>query len=231
MSGSNGLAPIVNVSARAKCPDSPTKKKFLTSDEAWAEAHTRSEQAGVPIAPYACAGCGAFHLTRKVDGSDVLTRQDGGNVVTGALRKRGRNHPVFSGVTERRILPEPESTEPPIPGNRDARLKVLREWLSDEREPTTNEVNEVLGGSIARDTSRDLMRSLGYRNTGGRSARWVPKDAQRPQEPAQDANSAQSDERTWRTLLTAPVAHMTVGDLIAAYQAYGVELRIQGSDG
>lgn len=231
MKGSNGLAPIVNVSARAKCPDSPTKKKFLTSEAAWTEAHKRSAEAGVPIAPYACAGCGTFHLTRKVDGSDVLTRQDGAQVVTGALRKRGRNHPVFNRPTERVTLPEPESTEPPIPGNRDARLKVLREWLGDSREPTTNEVNEVLGGSVARDTSRDLMRSLGYRNTGGRSARWVRKDSQRPQAGAEGANSAPSDERTWRTLLTAPVEHMTVGDLIAAYRAYGVELRIQGSDG
>lgn len=231
MKGSNGLAPIVNVSARAKCPDSPTKKKYLTSTAAWNDAHKRSAEAGVPIAPYACAGCGTFHLTRRVDGSDVLTRQDGAQVVTGAQRKRGRNHPVFTGVTERVTLPEPESTDPPIPGNKDARLKVLRAWLRDGREPTTNEVTETLGGSVARDTTRDLMRSLGYRNTGGRSARWVPKDAQRPQAAAEDANSASGDERTWRTLLTAPVEHMTVGDLMAAYRAYGVELRIQGSDG
>ncbi|WKW87102.1 hypothetical protein SEA_NICOLE72_65 [Microbacterium phage Nicole72] len=229
--GSNGLAPIVNVSARAKCPESPTKKKFLTSDEAWEEAHKRSENAGVRIAPYACSGCGTFHLTRKVDGSDVLTRQDGGKVVTGAQRRIGRNHPVFSRPVERVTLPEPEPTEPPVPGNRDARLKVLTAWLGDEREPTSKEVAEVLGGSVARDTARDLMRSLGYRNTGGRSARWVRKGSERPQAAAEGANSAPSDERTWRTLLTAPVEHMTVGDLIAAYRAYGVELRIQGSDG
>jgi len=224
MRGSNGLAPIVNVSARAKCPDSPTKKKFLTSDEAWTEAHKRSEEAGVDIAPYACAGCGAFHLTRKVNGSDVLTRQDGGKVVTGAQRRKGRNHPVFARPVERVTLPEPESTEPPIPGNRDARLKALRAWLEDGREPTTKEVADTLSGSVARDTVRDLMRSLGYRNTGGRSARWVRKDGsgqERPQAAAQATNEA------WHDVAPDRVAHIAVGDLLAAYAAIGWDIRIE----
>ncbi|QGJ92734.1 helix-turn-helix DNA binding protein [Microbacterium phage Megan] len=232
--GSNGLSPIVNLGERQKCADAPTKKRFTSSDEAWAEARKRSDAAGLPIAPYACSSCGGIHLTKKVDGSDVLTRQDGALVVTGSQRRIGRNHPVFSKPVERVTLPEPEPTEPPIPGNRDARLKVLRAWLSEGQEPTSREVSEVLGGSVARDTARDLMRHLGYRNTGGRSARWVRKDAstqERPQAAAQGSNGAPADERTWRTLLTAPVEHMTVGDLIAAYRAYGVELRIQGSDG
>lgn len=224
MSGPNGLRPIEVLADRQKCAESPTKKKFATADEAWTEARSRTAQSGIDIAPYSCSSCGSIHLTKRVTGSDVLTRQPDGKIVTGAQRRAGRNHPVFATPPARVPLPEPESSEPPIAGNKEARLKVLRSWLSDGKEPSTEQVAAVLGGNPARDTMRALMRELGYENTKGRSARWVRRPENAAQEPPAPLSAPLP---AWMPVDASQVATLALADLRAAYEAIGMEMRIE----
>ncbi|QDH93121.1 helix-turn-helix DNA binding domain protein [Microbacterium phage Margaery] len=212
--GSNGLRPIENLAERQKCPEAPTKRKFTTTTEAWTEARKRTAESGIDIAPYACAGCGFYHLTKKVTGSDTLTRQEGGKVVTGAQRKNA--HPVFGSTPERVTLPEPE--EEPMPGNHDARVKFALAVLEHNPEPTTADIQAACGCS--KDAVRTVMHELGYRNTKGRHAVW-----RKPAEPEPEPQIG--EDNGWSTLDLERINHMPIGDLIAAYRLIGVELRVQ----
>jgi hypothetical protein len=213
--GSNGLPAIANLAERQKCPDAPTKRKFTTTEEAWTEARKRSQDAGLDIAPYACPGCGGYHLTKKVTGSDTLTRQEGGRVVTGALRRKSK-HPVHAPAVIRQTLPEPEAD--PVPGNHDARIKFVNALLEHNPEPTTADVQAAL--DCSKETARKVMTEIGYRNTKGRHAHWVKIDTHTP-EPAI------TEGESWQTLDLDRLNHMPIGDLIAAYRLIGVELRVQ----
>lgn len=217
MSGSNGLSPIEVLADRQKCPEAPTKKKYRTTDEAWTAARERREDTGLDIAPYACSGCGYYHLTKKVTGSDTLTRQTVALAVTGAQRKS--NHPVFARVPERVTLPEPET--PPVPGDRDTRLRAARALVAETPEPTSAEVRDAL--ACSNDTARDVMRLLGYENTKGRNARWVKRGEEHPALTEPEIG----EEARWVTLDLDRVAHMPIGDLVAAYRLVGIDLRIQ----
>lgn len=216
VSGTNGLSPIAQLSERQKCPEAPSKKKYATTEQAWKAARRSSAQSGLPIAPYACAGCGGFHLTRKVDGSDVLTRQAGAKVVTGAQRKHASTHPVFGKVVARQTLPEPESAI--VAGNQDARRKMLAAWLSENPTPTTREAAEAL--SVSMPTARLDLRALGYTQSN-RRARWAASASERPQEPNSGASAA------WTAVDAVQVAHLLTGDLRAAYEAIGWDMRIE----
>lgn len=216
--GSNGLPAIANLADRQKCPEAPSKRKFATTEEAWAEARKRTADSGIDIAPYACPGCGGYHLTKKVTGSDTLTRQEGGKVVTGAQRRNSR-HPVHAPTIVRQTLPEPE--EEPTPGNHDARVKFANRLLEHNPEPTTTEVQAAL--ACSKDIVRTVMQGLGYVNTKGRHARW--RKAEAIHEAAREA--ALTEAESWHTLDLDRVAHMPIGDLIAAYRLIGVELRVQ----
>ncbi|QDH93310.1 helix-turn-helix DNA binding domain protein [Microbacterium phage Cressida] len=211
--GSNGLPAIANLSDRQKCPEAPTKRKFTTTEEAWTEARKRTTESGIDIAPYACAGCGAYHLTKKVTGSDTLTRQEGGKVVTGALRRKSK-HPVHAPAVVRATLPEPE----PTPGNHDARIKFAAALLEHNPEPTTADVRAAL--NCSQDTARKVMIEMGYRNTKGRHAHWEKISTDTPQPAITEAES-------WQTLDLDRLNHMPIGDLIAAYNLIGVQLRVQ----
>lgn len=208
MSGPTGASPVAILSERQRCPEAPTKRKYATSDEAWDAARARTAETHIEIAPYACAGCGHFHLTKNVTGSDVLTRQDGGLVLTGAQRKS--NHPVFARRAER-----DERFLPVTPGNRGARIRAAQTLLATIPEPTTADVKAALNCSVP--TAQEVMRELGYVSTRGRKARWVK---------AEDA-PAPKPRPEWETLDTSRIAHMPVGDLLAAYAALGVEIRVQ----
>ncbi|WQY99772.1 hypothetical protein [Microbacterium phage MO526] len=215
MSGSNGLSPVATLADRQKCPEAPTKRKYKTTDEAWAAARERSAETHLDIAPYACPGCGYYHLTKKVTGSDVLTRQDGGKVVTGAQRRS--NHPVFAPAVERATL---EPAAPPIPGDRSTRTRVARSLLAVNPEPTTGDVRAALHCST--ETARSIMRDLGYECSKGRSARWRKAGME-----AATVDEPEVGEEEWDTLDLDRVAHVAVGDLIEAYRLAGVEFRIQ----
>ncbi|QHB37060.1 helix-turn-helix DNA binding domain protein [Microbacterium phage Matzah] len=213
--GSNGLRPIENLSERQRCPEAPTKRKFTTTEEAWTEARKRTAESSIDIAPYACAGCGMYHLTKKVTGSDTLTRQDGGKVVTGALRRKSK-HPVHAPAIMRQTLPEPEAD--PVPGNHDARIKFVTALLEHNPEPTTADVQAAL--DCSKGTASKVMVEMGYRNTKGRHAHWIKVASDEP-EPAI------TEGESWQALDLDRLNHMPIGDLIAAYRLIGVELRVQ----
>lgn len=212
--GSNGLTAIANLADRQRCPEAPSKRKYTTTEEAWDAARKRSQESGLEIAPYACPGCGGYHLTRKVTGSDTLTRQSGGKVVTGAQRRKS-THPVHAPAVIRQTLPEPE--EEPVPGDHDTRIRYARALLAETPEPTTTEVQAAL--SCSKETARRTMLELGYRNTKGRHAVWriEPETVQQ----------TMAEHESWQTLDLDRLAHMPIGDLIAAYRQIGVELRVQ----
>lgn len=213
--GSNGLTPIENLDQRRKCPINPTKARF-TERAAHAEARARAERTGLPIEPYLCEGCGFWHLTKSSRGTARLKR---GKYTTGDLRVLAPTHPVFSGAD----MPD---DSPAIPGNRLARLRVLSRWLEANADvtPTSAELTELLGGTLSRDTLRSLMRELGYRNTGGRSARWVPDIMSEPEPPHTPPQEAVS---TWLDVDAERVGALAVADVIAAYEAIGLHVRIQ----
>jgi hypothetical protein len=212
VTGTNGLNPVAQLAERQKCPHAPTKFKYKTKAAAWAAADERTKTARLPIAPYACPGCGLFHLTSNVKGSDVLTRDPG--VVTGALRKKSPNHPVFAGRKEM-----PDDTEPTA-GNRDARRRILTGWLIEHDAPTTAEVIAFTG--TTGPTAREDMRALGWTISRGNQGRWKP---QTPPESREDAFS--EPQTPWVLLAPDRVRHIALGDLLDAYAAIGVEVRME----
>lgn len=266
--GSNGLPAIANLSDRTKCPIAPTKRKWCDGDLAKEEAARRSQNVKLPIVAYLCSGCGCYHLT-KSSGGDSVTLVDGKYSV-GEFQSLAPNHPVFA---------QPGDPEPPlVAGDHETRVKFARRYLADcpdDWEPTTAEMCEVIGG-CTKDSLRKVMAELGYRNTRGRSARWVkvpsteetpsgfevfPRDSaaqllreKREREgrelhevPDADVkrdvevtlrdpapsmmpflvSSDQADKRTWIDLNTDRIRHMAVGDLLDAYAAGGLEIRVQ----
>lgn len=216
MSGSNGLPPVANLADRQKCPDSPTKRKYRTTEEAWAAARERSAEAHMQIVPYACAGCGSFHLSKKVDGSDVLTR-NAHRVETGALRKRSPRHPVFGEVPERNWVPEP--SEKVVGGNAGGRRKLLRDWLATGVRPSSREVEEFL--EVSAPTARDDLKAIGaIRQT--RQAPW-----ELPGAYVAEVVATAEPEKPWREVTLDSVAHLPVGDLLDAWRIAGIEWRVE----
>jgi hypothetical protein len=100
----------------------------------------------------------------------------------------------------------------------------MRGWLAlnPDAEPSTAEVSQILVGA-SREAVRLVMRSLGYRNTNGRTARWVKDESmnERPQAAAEEPNAR------WLDVDVNKVAHIAVGDLVAAYSAIGWDLHIE----
>jgi Ni/Co efflux regulator RcnB len=219
MTGTNGLAPIEQLNERQKCPDAPTKRKYRNQDAAWKAAHEATEKNGVLIAPYACPGCGAYHLTRKVDGSDVLTRQDGPIVLTGAQRRKMAKHPAAAPVPARVTLPEPET--PLVAGNRDARRKMLLGWLADNPTPATHEVRAFL--NVTGPTVRTDMLAVGW--TQERRGHWTrgttEPEFERQEEP---------DTREWRDIALDSVPDgLDFHACMALWEAAGLLVRVQVS--
>ena len=171
--GPNGLDPRDQLAEKAKCPLSPTKRKYLHSEEAWDAAHHRSAESGLEIVAYACPGCGHFHLSRKAKGSDVVVKAPVG-ISTGALRKNAAALSAFNGainaLTERKELP-PEG--PPVPSNVAARRKVLMNFLEGKDEVSTDDVARVLQAS--RHTVWKYMNELGWKSSRGPGAMWRPR--------------------------------------------------------
>lgn len=171
--GSNGLKPHEVLQTRAKCPDSPTKKRYKTYDEAWDAARERSIEAKLEIVAYLCGGCGYFHLTKKSTGTDVaLSRGAATGLTTPSTRKQLTAVPIIR-VSERRELPLEEG--PIVPGNKEARRKILAEYLSDNPQPFTSDITEAIPG-VTPHTLRQDLAELGYVPVNdGQRKRWVPK--------------------------------------------------------
>lgn len=215
--GSNGLNAVETLATRQKCPDSPTKKKFRTSADAWAEAETRSKETGITIIAYACAGCGYFHLSRKKDGSDVARVKDG-VVETAAMRGEGLLTPIAKLAPVGFVAPE-RSDDPRVypPGNMDARLRVLSEYVADHPGPlSVLEVRAMLSCSV--DTARDTLKAAGFTSKRGPGAKWEP-----PTEAPLVVEDATVD---WETVTSVPNS-ITMVDYIQAMAGVGLSVRIQ----
>lgn len=165
MAGTNGLDPRDQLIEKSKCPSSPTKKKYLNSEEAWEAARHRTAESGIDIVAYACPGCGHFHLSKKTTGSDVVVKAPIG-ITTGALRKITPDRRVV--LTGRTELP-PEG--PIVPGNPDARRKALAAFLEGKDTASTAEV--VVGVGIGRHSVAKYMSEIGWRIGRGPGAKWT----------------------------------------------------------
>lgn len=230
--GTNGIHPVENLSDRQKCPEHPTKRKFATGELARAEAERRTIAAGIPIDAYLCSGCGQYHLTKSVGGDSITLPE--GKFSVGEFKAQAPSHPVFTNPPE---LEEPES--PIVPGDFDTRLRFVRAYLEEHPEPTSIELCEYLGG-CTKDSLRKVMTALGYRNTKGRTARWVldegidvttvsPDPDLTPSWTGapQHSESHRVPDEMWVDVDPQRIGHIAIGDLIATYAAAGFDVRIQ----
>jgi hypothetical protein len=163
--GTNGIDPIVQLTERQKCPTSPTKRKYANSDEAREAARHRTAESGIDIIAYACPGCGLFHLSKKVKGSDVVVPASVG-ITTGALRKLTTGLERID-YPERRELP-PEG--PTMPGNPEAKRKALAAFLENREAVSTSEIALAVG--IGRHSVTKYMNEIGWKIGRGPGATW-----------------------------------------------------------
>jgi hypothetical protein len=228
--GSNGLAPRDVQQARVKCPDHPTKRKFHTMAEAETAAAASSRQYHTTIVPYACAGCGLFHITGKVRGSDVVHVAASGTVRTAAMLERESLRSTPPAPPRVDMEPIVAAEKPIVPANKAARDKMLEAYLQDKSVVSTAELVELL------DTNKHavslLMKAHGWAIPRGPGARWtkrplqaVPSSSPTPAPPA--ALSAQRD-KGWRTLdWEDELGHIPVSDVLATMRLCGFEIRLQ----
>ncbi len=170
---SNGLDPQETLRASTKCPDHPTKRKFKTMREAEEQAAHSSKQYRKTVVPYACAGCGLYHVTGKIDGSDVLTSQRSGPVQTAAMQQREKLR-LVDALPERKDMSEVVALEKPIvPANRAARMKMMLAYIAERDTVTTRELSELL--SVTGTSVRTLMSDTGWTRPlkGQPGACWV----------------------------------------------------------
>lgn len=227
--GTNGIDPLVQLADRQKCPDSPTKRKYLHSEEAHEAARRRSMESGIDIVAYACPGCGHFHLSKKATGSDVVVKAPVG-ISTGALRKK-----TFTATTplpERRELP-PEG--PIIPGNVEARRKALAIFLEGRDTVSTAEV--VMGVGLSRHIVSKYMGEVGWRIGRGPGARWQKQPTLEALPAAEDSEleasiarhpSSSTRQDEWWTIEAFPPG-VSVQDYLLTLKTAGlaVEVRVR----
>lgn len=209
--GTNGLTPLETLRANEKCPERPTKRKFKTRALADTAAIEASRDAKMTIVAYACPGCGYFHLTRKVGGSDIV-HDSADPIVTPGMRTRlvvvdnpppERNWEVF----------------PRIAGNPAAREKLFAEFLADNPGPLAiADVRTALSCGV--DTARGLLRSAGFTAKRGPGAKWEPP-VDKPVESVENDSAVD-----WITPTSFP-AHITIDDYVKAMAGVGLVVRIQ----
>lgn len=212
----------------SKCVAHPTKRAWKDAMEAIREAEARSEAARMPIVAYRCESCGDIHLCKRQNARD-------------------------GSILERPVIPDPDP--PLVLGNADAKRKVLRDFLAQRDEATTDELCELL--DVGRKSLTGYMADLPWHNTRGRHARWVPDEQVaeiRPLVPPTPANfevfkgkgqsarnlkaleASQSRHPSaqmmgWETMPKLDtIRHIPVGDLLDMLTAMGRELRIQTRD-
>lgn len=226
--GRNGSTPLQNLTQLrqkpifetpaelelTKCEAHPTKRMWTNDLDAIREAEVRSTAAKMPISAYRCDSCGNAHLCKAEA------------VRPGSLLER----------------PGPEL--PLVLGNADAKRKMLREYLAEHEEPSTDELVEMLG--VGKSTLGAYMKEAGWHNTRGRFARWI-KDAEPTTPKARivvadfspgvgnptPIESAKSRHPSTQNVGWSPmiglekIRHMAVGDLMDMLTAMGRELRIE----
>jgi hypothetical protein len=173
MPGSNGLTVRETLQAREKCPEAPGKRKFTSLMEAQIAARESSLTYRKPVVPYACPGCGLWHVTSKLRGSDVAKYRDDGIVQTTAMVQRERASATPPRQIERVDMSVIDAeSSPVVPANAAAREKVLREYLVDKKTVTIPEISAILGDASRHVTGR-LLKEQGWEGMRGRSE-WYP---------------------------------------------------------
>jgi len=166
--GTNGLDPMSQLRERDKCKLVPNKLIYKNSEEAWAKALERSRETHLKIVPYACDGCGWFHLTSSDKVNDKVVPAQVG-ISTTTLRKKT---PVTTATIPIRKDMTPEG--PTIPANFDAKVKMAKAYLKGKQSATTEGIKEALG-EISKNSLSRVMREIGWYNTRGRNPLWKPE--------------------------------------------------------
>lgn len=230
--GKNGSTPLQNLTQmrrkpvfevnaeveRTKCPSHPTKRMWEDPIAAIREAEVRSTAAKMPIVAYRCDSCGNAHLCKRA------------NAHSGS-------------ILEREAPMEPEL--PLVLGNADAKRKVLREFLSDRTEASTQELLALLDSN--RGTVGRYMAEIDWYNTRGRTAKWIPRAQPALEEPpaaeiapfvapprrleaveTSKSRHPAAQQVGWEPMLMLDtIRHVPLGDVIDMLAAMGRELRIQ----
>jgi hypothetical protein len=228
--GSNGLAPRDIEQAKAKCPDHPTKRKFHSMLEAEQAAAASSRQYRATIVPYACAGCGLFHITGKTRGSDVVHVAASGTVRTAAMLERESLRTPPAPPARVDMEPLVAAERPVVPANKAAREKILIDYLQDKSQVSTAELVELLD-CTGQNVSL-LMKAQGWSVPRGPGARWTKRPLQAVPSsspaPAPPAALAEQRDKGWRTLdWEDELSHIPVGDVLATMRLCGFEIRLQ----
>lgn len=227
MTGSNGNTPHQNLAhirgkplyaepaslERSKCETHPTKRAWPDPMEAIREAEARSEAAKMAIVAYKCDSCHQFHLCKRA------------NARPGSLVERPEAERKWEVFTK------------PTAGNADAKRKILRSFLAERTEANAVEIMELL--SIGRASVGGYMRELGWHNTRGPHAKWVPTKTAPPAVTVKSPRHLTAVDESmsrhpaaavagWRPMRTLDrVRHMPIGDLLDTLEAAGLEVRLQ----
>jgi hypothetical protein len=162
--GTNGA--ILVDPTKAKCPKSPSKYRYQSIEDAWAKARERSTST-LEIVPYACDGCGNYHLAdaRNVSKDMVVAAPVG---VTTEATAKVLAVPKFEPPARNWDAVPPKPSGDMI---RRQKQKVINEFLKDRESATTDELKAAIGVST-NGALRPYMK--GWYNTRGRNALWVP---------------------------------------------------------
>jgi len=229
--GTNGLDPVEQAIEKGKCPEKPGKRKYHTLKEAEAAAQRSSSQYHTTIVPYVCPGCGKYHLTgKRTEGSEVV-REVNGVLRTTAMDQRDAAKP---GKVYPQRVETPVET-PIVPGNVDARWKMLLAFLEGKDTASTMEVAEGIG--IHYKTVTGYMHQLGWTIKRGPGARWLRPPAAEAsnlialvqKDPVTTAMSRHPSAQNvgWKPMiLTDTIRHVPLGDLVDTLKAAGLELKL-----
>lgn len=218
--------------AKARCPKSPSKHRYTSVDDAWTKARERST-ARLEVVPYACDGCGNYHLAdaRNV-GEDVIAKAPIGVATEATIKALAV--PEF--VPPVRVkIPTPRGN-PVFAEQGRVKRELLMEYLKDRDTVTSTEVGEVIDVK-ASSTIGKYMKNAGWVSSGkGRTAYWLkPGGDVNPivpikPEPVREHPAVES-KRVWRSVdVTSLPPNATIEDLFGIYKAAGLSLRLQVTD-
>lgn len=142
--------PTVLPTSTEKCPKSPGKRKYYNLVEAETAAAYSAQQYHKPMRAYVCDGCGLYHVTGKIAYGDVTSTREDGTIVTAgmATRPAWKQNTLAPAPVERADMSEVIAMESPImPGNPEARKKLLLEYLEDKDHVSSADIAERLGTS------------------------------------------------------------------------------------
>lgn len=174
--GTNGIDPQVALREREKCKVVPNKLIYKNSEEAWAKAIERSRETHLKIVPYACDGCGWFHLTSSDKVMDKVVPAQVGISTSTIKRKNPVSTPAIP------IRKDMTEHGPTVIGNFEAGVKTLQSFLKGKKSVTKEEILEALPG-VSKNSITRYMKRVGWYNTRGRNPVWKPESEKKTNQP------------------------------------------------